>query len=187
MKTFLVALFMVVATSYAFAQSVTIVMVTPQRPVSCLVEDAKLVNWVYQVKTVSEDADMAHIQFVTQYGHCSGGKVVAEKIDPKWAQAYAMQNSNVWPWQKEGVKTQLSVTSETEMIVSMDLNKRVLFKKKAENHLTFYFEPGIQVAQNYWNGRQYTTAFSRIYFPWNVDVYLDGEIDGNNSLRMMIR
>ncbi len=187
MKTFLVALFLVIVTSYSFAQTVTIVMVTPQRPIDCLVENASRVNWVYQVKTVSEDSEHAHIQFLTQYGHCAGGKVVAEKIDAKWAQAYAMQNSSLWPWQKEGVKTELTAMSDTEMVVSMDLDKRVLFKKRQENHLTFYFEPGLQTSQSYWNGQQYVTRFVKFYFPWNVDLYLDGEIDGNNSIRMMIR
>ena len=184
----LLALVILACATMVSAQTVTIVVVTPQRPVDCRTADYSTVNWVYQLQTVREDSDEAQVQFLAQYGQCVGGKTVPSAVDVNYVRAFAMREETVWPWQKEGVKTTVRSFSNTEILVSMTFDKRTLFKKRDENHLSFFYEPGalgpVQYYQTQFGLQSYR---GRIQFPWNIDVYLDGDIDGNNSMRMMIR
>ncbi len=188
MKTLAAFTLMLLSTGI-FAQTVTVVLVSPVRPVDCKLADLQTVNWIYQLQTIREDSDTAQVQFVTQSGSCVAGRTVARPVDAKWATAFAQQNGNVWPWQKEGVKTSITAYSENEVLVSMKFDKRVLFKKKDENHLTYSYQPGDLFPAQWYRDRNGNMQVwqPRVTYQWNIDLYLDGEIDGQNALTLKIR
>lgn len=160
------------------AQTHTVVLITPQRPVDCKTQDHEVVNWVYQIRTVAESEDEARVQFLVQYGSCQQGRVSPNPIDISQASAFIMQKKILMPWQKEGVKTSIAAHSETEVLVEMKLDKKVLFKKRDENHLFLQFQPGVNFgpAQFYRDSAGMMRVFqSKLTFPWNIDVYLDGD------------
>ena len=188
MKTILMLAFLL-ASTLASAQNSTVVVVSPKFPVNCLQDSQQLLNWIYKLQTIQEDSDQTQVQFNIQYGICYNRRPSPYAIDYNNANAYAFQNSFLWPWQKEGVKTEISYLTETEALVTMTFNKRVLFKKRNENHLSFHFEPGLQGPAYYQYGLngQVWIMRNKFQFPWNVDVYLEGELNGNNLLKVQIR
>jgi hypothetical protein len=110
-------------------------------------------------------------------------------VDGQLARAYAFRNGLVMPWQREGVKSSLRQTTPTELEVTLELEKRILFKRRPQNHLTFHFEPGNLgqtrlVYDAFGNPRLWTQNY---IFPWNVDLYLDGDIDGQSTVSVRLR
>lgn len=183
----LITLWLLILSQFSFSQAPMSVIVTPKRPVDCKIENHRLVNWIYSLKTISEDSDQAVVQFITQYGQCIDGQMIPASIDPIYAVAYVERNNAIWPWQKNGVKTKLEGISDIEFLVTLTFNKKFLFKKQPENHLSFYFQPGHSLRMTYvdYYGNLRTSHVPYV-FPWNVDVYLKETAGYGHSMQIQI-
>lgn len=181
---FSLCLFLV--SQFSFSQTPMAVLVTPKRPANCQIENHRLVNWIYNLKTISENTDEAVIQFTTQYGQCIDGKTIPAAIDPDWAVAYVVRNGAM-PWQKNGVKTKLNAISDTELSVTLTFNKKFLFKKQSENHLSYYFQPSYSVRVSFvdLDGRRRPSQ-TLCVFPWNIDIYLEEASDHESLMSFQI-
>ena len=183
------SMLLLLASLSSFAQTSTIVIVSPRLPVDCAINNGSLVNWIYELDTVREDSEEAVIQFKTQYGQCINGRTQPYIIETGRASAFALETKFKWPWQKDGVSTSIAHTTNAEVTVTMTFKKRILFKKRDQNLLAFYFQPGLQgpsriYFDNWGRAQVFPTYFQ---FPWNIELYLDGEEDGNNLLRVNFR
>lgn len=154
----------------------TRIEVTPSRPAYCLVRDYKYVNWIYDIKKVSEDDSQATFEFNVQHGSCEGGLPRPVEINLENAYVSVDRNDYFIPGlQKKGTKTSVEQSDKDELQVTVVFNKSVLFKKSPEKKLSMIFAPGVTVGY-YWTRDQNGYSHSvpqYLSFWWNVKLTSD--------------
>lgn len=164
----------------AIAQE-SMIIVTPDRPLDCMQADHSRVNYVYQVNRVSETAQEVVFEFKTEHGFCNNKKFHAIIIDGERASAGTIQTRFLWPWQKEGVSTELTQVSSTVMNIRLILDKTVLFKKRDYSKLSLQFRPGEILGYQNVNGMAVPYY---LYYPWTVEALLYDE-EGDTELKFV--
>lgn len=176
---------MLIISQLAMAQTSSII-ITPERPVDCLITSHPLVNWVYKIQKMDETEQEVKYQFITQYGSCHLNQVNPTAVNNRFASVFVMQTKNLWPWQKEGVKTKTSQFSATELLVEVTFDKTVLFKKSDSNNLMMSYQPGVNYGPMY--ASHGANGYVRYYqgqlvFRWNIELSLDQNRETKMSIK----
>jgi hypothetical protein len=155
----------------SFAQD-TGVIVTPQYPLDCRTQDYTYVNWVKDIRKVSEDESQAIFTFISQYGYCQNQRLGLYRLMPEQLSIQLFKKGFCLLCNEVPATATYRVLSETELQVTMVVNKKIAFKKNQERRLIFNFIP---FYQEYWliqNGFS-TLQRAPFIFPWNVDLFFD--------------
>lgn len=181
----LLALVALIFSLSSFAQ--TRIEVTPLRPVSCRVANYPLVNWIYELKKVEENRQAVVYEFITQYGSCVNGEVVATAVSEENASVGVLQDDFLLPWQKEGAKGEAQQISATELRVTLTFDKKILFKKKVLKTLTMSYRPGVKygpvyLIRNRIGGLE--TWQADLQFPWKIELSVDEVFDTQIKIMM---
>lgn len=167
----LIVLLSFLFTFSAFAQD-TGVIVTPRIPLDCRSQDHTFVNWVKDIRKISEDADEATFTFIAQYGYCQNQRQGLYRLEPAQLSIQLFKKGFCILCNEVPATASYRVLSETELEVTMVVNKRVAFRKKNERSLIFNFIPFYREYWVVYNGFS-TLQRSPFIFPWNVDLFFD--------------
>lgn len=132
-------LFILLFSQLTFATE-TDVVITPSIPTGCTIVHSRLIDWVYDVRKVSETSQEATFTMITMYGSCKGNQIISSEVFG-FSNLSVVQNGVVWPWQRQGIKSALTKISKTEMQISIVFDKTILFKKAPKNNLQMDFKP----------------------------------------------
>lgn len=155
----------------AFAQD-TGVIVTPYYPLDCRTQDHTYVNWVKDIRKVSESESEATFTFIAQYGYCQSQRQGLYRLEPSMLSIQLFKKGFCILCNEVPATASYQVINETELKVTMVVNKKVAFRKKNERRLIFNFIP---FYREYWVVNNGFSSLQRapFIFPWNVDLFFD--------------
>lgn len=155
----------------AFAQE-TGVIVTPYYPLDCRNQDHTYVNWVKDIRKVSESETEATFTFIAQYGYCQNRQQGLYRLEPAQLSIQLFKKGFCILCNEVPATASYRVLSQTELEVTMVVNKKVAFKKKNERELVFNFIP---FYREYWVVNNGFSSLQKVpfIFPWNVNLFYD--------------
>lgn len=169
----MLSLFVILFSLSVFAE--TRIEVSPLRPVDCKEFNYPTVNWIYKLEKLFEDKEEVVYEFVTSYGACVNGKVVATTVEEDMALVDVIRDGLVLPWQKEGVESEVKQESPTELRVRLTYDKKLLFKKKVERSFYMTYEPGVTNGMPRYVrvGNSVRMEWPKLSFPWQIILSVD--------------
>ena len=138
MKTVLTALLLLTSLS-TFASTVVI---TPNRPVDCTVNNQASVNWIHSLEKVSENDDQVVFSFLTNYGSCIDKKIELLDIELTKLTVTLFHDGLNLPFEKKLVAINVNhYAANNEAKVELTFFKNRLFKKNNSRKFLMNFYP----------------------------------------------